>query len=304
MARESPPARQTDGRELAASRAHCREVTRRHARSFYFASHALPPARRTAAYALYAFCRLVDDLLDEGGWTGDGGRAGAEAELNGLLDRLYAGEAGPLPLAAAFHAAVRDYGIPPLPFRELLHGVCLDREPQRLETWDELRHYAYHVASVVGLIMCPVLGLRDPAARERAVELGIAMQLTNILRDVKEDLARGRRYLPAEEMRRFGVTDADLAMGRVTDGFRALMQFQIARARAFYRSSEAGIGALAPDGSQLTVWLMRWVYAGILGEIERQGFDVFRRRAAVSGPRKLALAVRAWRASRRRAGAG
>lgn len=292
MAREIPPS------ELEASRAHCREMTRRHARSFYFASHTLPAAKQEAAYAIYAFCRHVDDLLDEGGLAGGGGRTGAELELNDLLGRLYAGAATGLPLAPAFRDAVQRYGIPSQPFRDLIHGVCLDREPLRLETWEELRHYAYHVASVVGLVMCPVLGLRDRSAEERAVELGIAMQLTNILRDVKEDLERGRRYLPAEEMRRFGVTDDDLAAGKVTEGFRALMRFQIARARDFYRSSESGIGALAPDGSQLTVWLMRWVYSGILEEIERQDYDVFGRRAAVSGPRKLWLAWRAWRAWR------
>lgn len=293
MAEAIPPS------ELVASRAHCREITRRHARSFYFASHTLPAAKQAAAYAIYAFCRHVDDLLDEGGLSSAAGRAGAELELNGVLDRLYAGAATGLPLAAAFREAVQDYGIPSQPFRDLIHGVCLDREPLRLETWDELRHYAYHVASVVGLVMCPVLGLRDRAAEERAVELGIAMQLTNILRDVREDWERGRRYLPAEEMRRFGVTDDDLAAGRVTEGFRALMRFQISRAREFYRSSEAGIPALAPDGSQFTVWLMRWVYAGILEEIERQDYDVFRRRAAVPGWRKLWLAGRAWRSSRR-----
>jgi 15-cis-phytoene synthase len=284
------------GDGLARSHRHCRAATRRHAKSFYFASHALPPARRAAAYAVYAFCRHADDLLDERDVVSSAGQQAYEAELNALLGRLYAGTESAAPFAAAFHDTVTRYAVPPQPFRDLVHGVCLDEQPLRLGTWAELRHYCYHVASVVGLVMCPILGLRDPAAAAQAVDLGIAMQLTNILRDIREDLARGRLYLPAEELARFGV--AELEAGRVTPGFVALMRFQIARARDFYRRSEAGIPALADDGSQLTVWLMRTIYAGILGEIERQRYDVFGRRAAVSTARKLRLAFTAWRRCR------
>lgn len=276
----------------------CRESTRHHARSFYFASHALPLGKRRAAYAVYAFCRHADDLLDERDVQAPDGQVAYEAELGALLDRLYAGEETALPFGPAFNDTVVRYRIPREPFVDLIRGVCLDERPIRIRNWEELRHYCYHVASVVGLVMCPILGLRDPAAEAQAIELGIAMQLTNILRDVREDLERGRVYLPADELARHGVTEDDLAQHRVTPQFVELMKFQIARARDFYRRSEAGIPALAPDGSQLTVWLMRMVYGGILEEIERQSYDVFSRRAAVSTPRKLRLAFAAWRRSR------
>jgi phytoene synthase len=147
--------------------------------------------------------------------------------------------------------------------------------------------------------LCPVLGLNRPEAARHAEELGMAMQLTNILRDVDEDLRRGRRYLPLEELQRFGVGLEDVEGRRVTPEWERFMEFQIERARGYYRSSEKGICCLEPDGSQLTVWLMRHVYAGILDGIERRRYDVFRGRVSVSLPRKLTLAVRAWRDSRR-----
>lgn len=284
---------------LALSFAQCRQATRHHARSFYFASHALPPTKRQAAYAIYAFCRHADDLLDEQSPESIAAQQAYEQTLGELLDRLYAGTESALPFGPAFHDTVTRYQIPRKPFADLVHGVCLDQQPLHVADWVELKNYCYHVASVVGLVMCPVLGLQDKQAEAHAIELGIAMQLTNILRDVREDFERGRIYLPADERARFGVTDSDLAAGKVTPEFIALMRFQIERAREFYRRSEAGIPALADDGSQLTVWLMRWVYSGILEEIERAGYNVFRRRAAVSTPRKFALALKAWESSRR-----
>ncbi len=279
-------------------------MTRRHAKSFFFASHALPRAKREAAYAVYSFCRYADDLLDETlpddamklGWRPGIGQDFWLEALNGLLDRLYDGQETELLFGPAFHATVMQYQIPREPFSELIQGVCLDHEPVQIQTWEELRHYCYHVASVVGLIMCPILGLKRPEAEVHAIELGIAMQLTNILRDVREDFGRNRIYLPADELSRFGVTPMDLAKGRVSPEWVAFLRYQIARAREYYDRSEQGIPDLATDGSQLTVWLMRLIYAGILDEIEGQGFDVFKKRATVSFLRKLWLAGSAWRA--------
>jgi 15-cis-phytoene synthase len=278
---------------LEASERHCWENTRRHARSFYFASFALPKHKKVAAYSIYAFCRYLDDLIDQHRPGGDG--AELVTRVHEEFTRLISGEAASPPFALAFANTVKFYRIPPEPFLDLTRGVLMDAGPVSLQTWDGLRRYCYYVASVVGLAMCPVLGLAGSHGTEHAVELGIAMQLTNILRDIREDWERGRVYLPADELARFGVGVEDLARGRVTEPFRQLMQFQIARARAFYLRSEAGIPMLADDGSQLTVWMMRHIYAGILDEIERQNFDVFRKRAATSLARKVALAGRAYR---------
>ncbi len=279
---------------LLESYAHCRRATRHHARSFYFASHALPYPKRQAAYAVYAFCRHADDLLDERDVSQASGQIAYEQELRALLNRLYDGSETSLPFGPAFHETIRQFNIPIQPFEDLVHGVCLDQQPIQIRDWPELRNYCYHVASVVGLVMCPILGLQNPAAEAQAIELGIAMQLTNILRDIREDLERGRTYLPADELALFQVTPADLAHGHVTPQFVEFMKFQIERARDFYRRSEAGIPALTADGSQLTVWLMRTIYAGILDEIEQARYDVFSKRAAVSTLRKLRLAWTAW----------
>lgn len=279
-----------------ASRNWCRRSTREHAKSFYFASFALPREKRDAAYAVYAFCRYADDVMDE---AGEGG-VDAIGRLGETFDAIVAGQEAGLPFAEAFSWAVRRFGIPKDPFMELLEGVARDRGRVRVETWPELRDYCWHVASTVGLIMARIFEVRDEGALERAADLGIAMQLTNILRDIREDLDRDRVYLPAEELDRFGVGWGSLEGREVTPAFKALMRFQIGRAREYYAGAEPGIAALADDGSQFTVWVMRHVYAGILDEIERAGHDVFSRRVATSLPRKLALAARAWKDMRAR----
>ena len=221
------------------------------------------------------------------------GRAGAE------FDRIVSGAADHPPFAPAFAWAVRRYGIEKEHFLLLLAGVSSDTGPVRVADWPQLREYCYRVASVIGLMMAHIFELNDAAARERAVELGLAMQLTNIVRDVGEDYRLGRIYLPADEMSAHHVAAADLGAAEVNAPTRDLLKMQIARARAYYHSAEAGIPRLADDGSQLTVWLMRHVYAGILEEVERLDYQVLNRRAAVSFPRKCRLAFRAWRDYRR-----
>ncbi len=288
----------TSAATLAASHAYCHAQTRRHARSFYFASIALPREKKRAAFAVYAFCRYADDAVD---------RAASEAEaqqaiqrLSEEFDGLMAGETAQPPFAPAFAWAVQRYGIGKEHFMALLGGVRRDTGPLRIADWPELREYCYQVASVVGLMLTPIFELDDLAAREQAIELGLAMQLTNIVRDIGEDYRLGRVYLPADEMAAHGVTTADLAAARVSSRLRALLTAQIARTRDLYTSAEAGIPHLADDGSQLTVWLMRHVYAGILQEVERGGYEVLHRRVSVSWPRKLRLAGRAWHDYRRR----
>jgi phytoene synthase len=256
----------------------------------------LPREKREAAFAVYAFCRHADDLADRG--------AGDPRErlvlLGGELDRIAEGQPSPLPFAPALAWAFRRFGLETEPFHELIEGVLRDRGPVRIETWPELRDYCYHVASVVGLIMARIFELRDEAGLPRAVDLGIAMQLTNILRDIREDLAMDRIYLPSSEMAEFCIGEADIALGEVTPDVGRFLDFQIARARDFYRSGEKGIPLLADDGSQLAAWMMSRVYGGILDEIERRKPDALRRRAATSLPAKLRLAFGAWLEYRRR----
>ncbi len=286
---------------LEASHAYCHRQTKRHARSFYFASIALPREKKRAAYAVYAFCRYADDLVDRAATTD-----GVDAALQRVgehFDRMTAGELLEPPFAPAFAWAVDRYGIEKQPFLDLLKGVAMDLGPVRIADWPHLRDYCYHVASVVGLMMARIFELRDEAGRERAIDLGLAMQLTNILRDVGEDFRMGRIYLPADEMAVHGVTSDDLAAATTSAELKALLRAQAARARDHYRRAEAGIPLLADDGSQLTVWLMRHVYAGILEEIERLDYEVLHRRASTSLGRKLFLAARAWRDYRRRRGA-
>ncbi len=274
--------------DLAASHHWCRASTRHHAKSFFFASFPLPPHKRRAAYAVYAFCRHADDLVDEGG---------AETDLHGVIDELgrafdeiTTGGRRDLPFAPAFAETVARYQLKKQPFQDLVKGVAMDLGSVRIASWPELREYCYHVASVVGLIMCPILGLRDPAGRAQAIDLGIAMQLTNIIRDVAEDLERDRIYLPADELAAAGLSEADLCAGRVDARWRKFLGGQIERAREFYRSGERGIPLLEDDGSRLTVRLMSAIYGDILRAVERLEGDVFRTRARTSLPRKLALA--------------
>ncbi len=281
---------------LEESHLFCHRQTQRHARSFYFASYSLPKEKKRAAYAVYAFCRHADDLVDEAA-SGDGVES-ALRRVGEDFDRMSCGELRSPPFAPAFGWAVHRFGLEKKPFLDLLKGVSMDLQPLVIQNWPHLRDYCYHVASVVGLMMSQIFELNDPAGREQAIELGIAMQLTNIVRDVGEDLALGRIYLPATEMERGGVKTADLAAERPGDPLKRLLREQIERARDYYRRAESGIPKLADDGSQLTVWIMRHVYAGILDEVERADYNVLRRRVSTSFPRKLCLAVRAWRSYR------
>lgn len=273
---------------LARSLAHCAEVTRRHARSFHFSSFPLPAHRRRGAFAVYAFCRYVDDAVDRHQLEGPGARAALEAELARIEDGTSA-----LELAPAFAAATRAFAIDRSLFLGLIEGCCRDATgPVRLRDFDELEEYCYLVASVVGLIMGRVFGLSDPAGVERAVQMGVAMQLTNILRDVAEDWDNGRVYLPADELAAFGLDEAFLARRVVTPAWREFLAAQVGRARLWYRAGAAGLPLLAGDGSRLAARLMARIYAGILEEIEVRDFDVFSGRAKVSFPRKVRLAAR------------
>ncbi|MCS7082671.1 MAG: phytoene/squalene synthase family protein [Bacteroidetes bacterium] len=282
---------------LAASYAICRAITREHARTFYFASHVLGPRLRRAAYAIYGFCRLADDVVDRAKLGADPRLV--QEELEGFrravraLRKDTSSAEGHQPWFAALQDTVRSFGIPLQLFEELLDGVQMDVEKKRYETFQELYDYCYRVASVVGLMLCHVFGYRSPEALGRAVDMGVAMQLTNILRDIPEDYRLGRIYLPQEELEAYGYTEAELARGVVNEAFRALMAFEVERARAYYRRAWGGIPLLQSRQGRICTRIMSRLYAGILDEIERAGYDVFRRRAFVRLGRKVVLGAQA-----------
>lgn len=256
----------------------CQTIARAHGRSFFLASRLLGADRRRSILAAYAYCRMADDIVDES--NGDSGRiahrlAAWEQEL----------EQPRHPVAVAFaHARIR-YDIPERPVRELFDGMRADLSINRYANWSELRVYCHQVAGTVGLIVAPILGCSEQTALPRAAELGIAMQLTNILRDVKEDAAMGRVYLPLDELERFGIDPDALHLGQPGRRFPELMQFQIARARDLYASALTGVTSLSPSG-QLTTLAAARLYAGILDQIEANQYDVFSARAVVPRNRK------------------
>lgn len=276
-------------------------ITRRHAKSFHFASFFLPKEIRRHAFAVYAFCRNVDDTVDAAGDPDTKRRKLDEADR--MLDAIYDGRMPDglrgerLWAVEAFAETVQQCGIERRLFDELLTGVRIDLNQSRFADWIELERYCYHVAGVVGVMMCRVFGLKDRSAEPQAIAMGNAMQMTNILRDVGEDYRRGRVYLPQDELARFGVSEQDLAAGRVTPQWVELMRYQMDRTKRLYREGASGIHKLPPNGARRTASVMAVVYAGIVDKIETLGFDVFSQRAALNGGEKLArlpMARRLW----------
>ncbi|HEU5440310.1 MAG TPA: phytoene/squalene synthase family protein [Ktedonobacterales bacterium] len=269
---------------------HCRCVAREIARTFYYGSRFLPPLKRRAAWALYAFCRTADDIADEPERYPDG--AAALARWRAALEETYAGHPRG-PVMVAWADLLRHFAVPLTPALELLEGCAMDLTDARYQTFDDLRAYCYRVAGTVGLLMAPVLGYHDDRALPHAVDLGIAMQLTNIVRDVGEDAARGRIYLPAAEMARHGYTHADLAARRVTPALVAMLEDLMARAEVLYASGLRGLAYLHRD-ARLAIALSAALYRGIHARVRRNGYDVFTRRAHVSLAGKLAAIPAAW----------
>jgi phytoene synthase len=261
----------------------CGQITRTHSKTFYLSSLFLTSAQRRAVWAVYAFCRTADDIVD---------RIAPARERLDAIDAwerklLGAYDGNPAdPIFVAFADAARRFGIPIQPALDLLRGARMDVTIQRYETYGELREYCYLVASTVGLLVMPILGTLSPQALGYGVALGRAMQMTNILRDVGEDACMGRIYLPADDLRRFGCEEQTIVQGVVDDAFVRVMQFQIGRVREMYREAEAGIELLAPK-SRRTVRVALVLYRGILDRIEANRYDVFRCRAYVPLRAKL-----------------
>ena len=282
----------------------CENVTKIHAKSFYFAAKFLPKSKRRAVYPIYAFCRRVDDEIDEIGEGREKEAIRAIEKWRGELKEVYENE-NQTPsgnaenenrdlVFIAWRDLLKTYKIPSNLPLELMQGVVQDTQIKRYETFAELYVYCYRVASTVGLMSSEILGYKDAAALEYAEAMGIAMQLTNILRDIKEDAAIGRIYLPQEDLRRFSVSEEQISAGVVNDNFIEMMRFQIERARNFYRTGEKGIRLLEKD-SRLTVLLAARIYSRILDEIERQNYDVFARRASTTFAQKMFSIPKIWR---------
>ncbi len=264
-------------------------------KSFYFATRFFPPHLAAAAHAVYWFCRYTDDLVDECE-NQEQGRRDLNAWEAALRNCIRSGpEPCQHPVLQVFLDTARRYEIPLDYAFELIEGMRMDLQQTRYQTFDELRVFCYRVASVVGLMMCWVIGFKNPEDRERAlphaIDLGIAMQLTNILRDIDEDLDRGRVYLPLEEMERFGYPVADLQARKKNEAFAKLMQFQAARAQTFYDQGNAGIAMLHPDG-RFAVEIASNVYHEILTRLQASHFDVFGHRTVVPGSVKYWITAR------------
>lgn len=290
----------TDVDDLDACYEACRRLTKQHGTTYYFSARFFPPAIRRSIFGLYGFVRVPDELVDN---PTDGQRGEADQRRNllawrGQLERALTGASAEHPVMRAFVDTARRHKIPAdLPFA-FLDAMLMDVSIRRYETFADLCRYTHGSASVIGLMICAIVGMDDPAALPYAADLGLAMQLTNFLRDIGEDYCeRGRIYLPLEDLRRYGYSEADLAGGAVNERFRSLMQFEIARNRAIYRRAELGIPALPPF-ARYPVRLAGRLYAAILERIERNGYDVFSRRAATSTPYKLRTAAAVWAAER------
>jgi phytoene synthase len=275
------------------SYARAERTTAAWARSFYFASRFLPMEKRRAVFALYDYCRSADNLVDLRGERSTAQAKEDLATLGAMVSAIHAGRAVTGERWLALGDTLRRFAVPLEPLVELLDGLAMDLEEVTYPDFATLQRYCRLVAGGVGLMLGPVLGATSDRFREPGIGLGVAMQLTNVLRDVAEDLEAGRVYLPADEMARFGVDRTALERRRATAEFRAFMRFQIARARTLFAEADPVVGLFPQDGSRLTVRLLQRTYAGILDGIERLKYDVFRARAYVSGPRKLMILGRA-----------
>jgi len=274
-------------REVEESYAYCRQVARTRAKNFYYAFLLLSGQQRKAMCAIYAFMRHCDDLSDEPGAT----RAALENwrdEMEAALEGHFSGH----PVWPAFHHTVRRFGIPHQYFREMIDGVVSDLEPRRFETFPDLYRYCYQVASVVGLTAIHIFGFDTPSALPLAEKCGVAFQLTNILRDIREDAERGRLYLPGEDLRRFRVTEEDLRAGSRAGGFVEMMRFEAARARAYYRDSAPLLDLIHPR-SRPSLQALIAIYSRLLERIEKSNYDVFTRRVRLSTLEKSWILVRA-----------
>jgi len=257
--------------------AYCDSITSMHSRTFTTATSLLPPAKRRAMRALYAFCRLSDDIVDS---------SKSKEDAQGALAAWRQKALAPIPppddlVAIAWADTQSRYQIPQRYAEQLIDGVGRDLCQQRYHTFEEVAAYAYGVASTVGLMSMHIIGFAGEQAIPYAIELGVALQFTNILRDIVQDWHAGRLYLPLDELASYGLTEADLDREQVDDRWRAFLRYQIKRNRCLYAEANPGIALLDKDG-RFAVAAASELYRAILGDIEAHDYDVFNRQAYVS----------------------
>lgn len=265
-------------------------ITKTSNTSFYYSFAVLPKHKREAISAVYAFCRYTDDIVDEG--TDQRRKVVLLRKWRMELGQALRGNSS-FPLLNQLSATARKFNIPVDHFYDLIRGMEMDLGKMRYETFEELREYCYLVASTVGLMCRQIFGYKNESTREYAINLGIALQLTNILRDVKDDAKRGRIYLPREDLRRFGYTEEDLLAGRYTPAFVSLMRFESERARQYF---DAARNALKDEDKYyfFAARIMWSIYAHLLRRIERSNYNVFKHRIALPRILKLLIAFRYW----------
>ena len=275
-------------RPVRSAYAYCAAATHRSGTNFRAAFRLLAPERRAALHAVYAFCRFVDDVADDE----QRDPAALLERWRDELARVYDGRPSH-PIGIALADAVQRFSLPRVHFEDLIRGVSTDLQIRRYATFEQLAEYCYRVASTVGLLCIEIFGYSQPSTVEYARDLGIAFQLTNILRDVAEDARRGRLYLPLEDLRRFDVREDELLAARYTSRVGALLAFECGRARAYYLRAQGALGA-EDQGSLAAAEAMRRIYERLLDRIEARRFDVFGSRITLATHEKVGLALRAW----------
>jgi phytoene synthase len=268
----------------------CRRVQKAHSKTYHFSTRFLPPEVRPHVYALYAFMRYADEIVDNPHGSSLEEQYAALDEFENETVAAVMGEGTVNPVLHAFSNTVRARGIELGTITDFMKSMKMDTHVFRYETYEDLEVYVYGSAAVVGLMMCRAIGVEDGAADRHAEALGVAMQLSNFLRDMKEDWGRGRIYVPLEDLEHFGYTKEDLEKGTVDERFVELMKFEIARARKLYRVADEGMKYI-PRGRRYPVMVARELYAAILDRIEAQNYDVFSQRAETSLSYKLRIAA-------------
>lgn len=284
---------QADQEKLTNAYSHCENITQEHSRTFYLASTLLPEEKRLAVRALYAFCRVSDDLVDRPDLQES--RVSLEAWRKQALSSPVDHDD---PVALAWSDTRARYYVPRIYAQQLIDGIASDLDHTRYATFGDLAAYCYSVASTVGLMAMHIIGFSGPEAIPYAVKLGVALQLTNILRDVGEDWRNGRLYLPQDELEFFGLSEADLNAGRVGERWQRFMSFQIERNRRLYQEARPGIAMLDPDG-RFAIAAAADLYQAILDDIEKHSGDVFSRRAHVGKWGKMRRLPAIWWSARR-----
>lgn len=275
-------------KNLKAQFEYARQLTAYHSKSFYISTLMLPQDKRWATFATYAFCRYADNIVDN-----PRNRTKEEliAEVDQLANELIVAERtgeSEHPVLGPFVFVIKKYGMPLRFPLELLEGVKMDLMFTRYKTFDDLYMFCYRVAGVVGLMMTHILGYKDDLAFQFAEKLGIAMQLTNILRDVKEDMARGRIYIPLSELNSYGLTEVDFESNNFSSNFKTMMKFQVWRANVYYEHANPGIKMLRPE-SQFAIYSAAKIYKGILRKIQAQDYNPFLGRVFVPQHKKIGI---------------